>query len=137
MYTQQDLKDSDGLFTTTFDRDTEQLQGASPFLINADINYSPNFGNYQPTANLVFSYFSDRIGAIGSGQLGNIIEKGVPTLDLIIKNQIGENFEVNAFARNLLDPKIERIRETQTLGDIALSSYRRGVDLAIQLKYKF
>ena len=64
-------------------------------------------------------------------------EKGVPTLDLVFKNQIGDNFEVNAFARNLLDPKIQRIRETETLGDIALSSYKRGINIAIQLKYNF
>ena len=137
MYTEQDLKDSEGLFTTTFDRDSDQLQGASPFLINADVSYTQAFGSYRPTANLVFSYFSDRIDALGSGKLGNIIEKGVPTLDLVFKNQIGDNFEVNAFARNLLDPKIQRIRETETLGDIALSSYKRGINIAIQLKYNF
>ncbi|GAB5401097.1 MAG: TonB-dependent receptor [Aureisphaera sp.] len=138
MYTNQDLKSSQGLFTTTFEEGrSEELQGASPFIVNADINYSPIFGKYEPTANLVFSYFSDRIDAIGSGQLGNIIEKAVPTLDLVWKNKIGENFEVNASAKNLLDPTIERIRETEAFGDIALSSYKRGINLALQLKYKF
>ncbi len=138
MHTEQDLRSSQGLFTTTFEEGrTEELQGASPFIINADINYSPVFGNYKPVANLVFSYFSDRIDAIGSGQLGNIIEKSVPTLDFVWKNKIGDNFEVNASAKNLLDPTIERIRETESLGDIALSSYKRGMNLALQLKYKF
>ena len=138
MYTKQDLKSSQGLFSTTFEEGrTEELQGASPILINADINYSPVFGNYKPVANLVFSYFSDRIDAIGSGQLGNIIEKSVPTLDLVWKNKIGDNFEINASAKNLLDPTIERVRETETLGDIALSSYKRGMNLALQMKYKF
>lgn len=137
MYTKQDLKNSEGLFTTTFDRTEEDLQGASPFLINADINYSPVFGNYKPVANLVFSYFSDRIDAIGSGQLGNIIEKGVATLDLVWKNSIGDNFEVNASAKNLLDPTIERVRENTSQGDVALSKYKRGINLGFQLKYKF
>jgi len=137
MYTKQDLKDSDGLFTTTFNRDTEELQGASPWLINADLNFSPEIGNYTPVVNAVFSYFSDRIDAIGSGQLGNIVEKGVPTLDLIWKNSIGDHFEVNAAARNILDPTIERYREAGELGNIALSKFKRGVNLSLQLKYNF
>ena len=137
MHTQQDLKDSDGLFSTTFDRDEEELQGASPLIINADLSYSPDFGNYQPVGNLVFSYFSDRIDAIGSGQLGNIIEKSIPALDFIWKNSIGEHLEINASAKNLLDPTITRIRENTSQGDVILSQYKRGINLALQLKYKF
>jgi len=137
MYTKQDLRNSEGLFTTTFNRNEEELQGASPFLINADINYSPVFGNYKPVVNMVFSYFSDRIDAIGSGQLGNIIEKGVPTLDFIWKNSIGDNFEINTSVKNLLDPTIERVRENTSQGDVALSKYKRGINLGLQLKYKF
>ncbi|MAL59885.1 MAG: TonB-dependent receptor [Flavobacteriaceae bacterium] len=144
-YTKQDLKSSEGVFTTTFEEGrTEELQGAAPIIVNADINYSPTFGNYKPTLNAVFSYFSDRIDAIGSGQLGNIIEKGVPTLNLVFKNKIGDNLEVNASAFNLLDPSIEYIRETAT-GDIfvtspngkGIASYKKGINLSLQLKYKF
>ena len=137
MYTRQDLKSSQGLFSTTFaEGRSEDIQGASPILINADLNYSPVFGSYKPVANMVFSYFGDRIDAIGSGQLGNIIEKGVQTLDFVWKNAIGDNFEINASAKNLLDPTIERIREIET-GNVVLSSYKRGINIALQLKYKF
>lgn len=136
MHTEQDLRPSEGLFTTTFNRTEDELQGASPIIVNADINYSPAFKNYKPTANLVFSYFSDRIQALGSGQLGNIIEKGVPTLDFIWKNKIGENFQVNVSAKNLLDPNIDYIRET-SLGDVIISRYKRGINLGLSLKYNF
>lgn len=136
MYTKQDLKSNEGIFTSTFERESDKLQGASPLLLNADLNYSPVFGNYKPSANLVFSYFSDRIDALGSGQLGNIIERSVPTLDLVWKNRIGEAFEINLTARNLLDPSIERVRSDTPEGDILLSQYKRGINLALQLKYK-
>ena len=135
-YTKQDLKSSQGIFSTTFDRDSDQLQGASPFLLNADISYSPEFGEYKPVANLVFSYFSDRIDALGSGQLGNIIEKGVPTLDFIWKNILSEHLKINASVKNVLNPTIERVREV-TGSDIALSSYKRGLNLGLQVKYQF
>lgn len=137
MLTNQDLKNSDGLFSTTFERDKEKLQGASPLIINADLSYSPDFGNYKPMGNLVFSYFSDRIDAIGSGQLGNIIEKSISTLDFIWKNNFGNHIEINASAKNLLNPSIEKIRENTSQGDVTLSQYKRGINLALQMKYKF
>ena len=149
IYTKQDLRSSEGFINTTFDRDTDELQGASPFLVNADVSYSPTFAkyeNYKPTANLVFSYFSDRIDALGSGQLGNIIETGIPTLDFVWKNSFGKHIELNASAKNLLNPTIKFFREGTSLGDIPVSAangsssiaqYKRGVNLSLQFKYKF
>jgi TonB-dependent receptor len=139
MNTDQDLKADQGrFFSTTFDRTSERLQGASDILVNANINYSPtHFKNYKPIASIVFSYFSDRIDALGSGQLGNIVEKSIATLDFIWRNKIGDNWEVNFSAKNILDPSIERVREGTPLGDIILSQYKIGIDTSIGLKYKF
>ncbi|TPN87515.1 TonB-dependent receptor [Aquimarina algicola] len=159
-HTEQDLKTVSGTFNTNFNRDSDELQGASPFLINADVSYTPTFGEYKPVANLVFSYFSDRIDALGAGQLGNIVEKGVPTLDFVWKNKVRENFEINFSIKNLLNPTIERVRENarisedvlttynipftrnqnneiNPLDEFALSSYRRGVNIGLQFKYTF
>lgn len=147
MHTQQDLYNSIiGTYSVSFRNDQEELQGASPFLINADINYSPQLGgSYEPTANLVFSYFADRIDALGSGQLGNVIEKGIPTLDFIWKNKLSDKFEINLAAKNLLNPRIQYVRENTSEGDIFVTSpngkgvtnYKRGMDIGLQLKYKF
>ncbi|WP_250435463.1 TonB-dependent receptor [Hanstruepera flava] len=145
MHTNQDLYDEiNGTFSVSFDSDEDELQGASPFLINADVSFSPTFNNYKPVANLVFSYFSDRIDALGGGQLGNIIEYGVPTLDFIWKNTIKENFQVNLSLQNLLNPTIKYVRET-TLGEVVVNSangngvsdYKRGMNIGLQLKYNF
>ncbi len=136
MHTQQDLKSTTGLFTATFNRDSDEVQGASPYIFNANIDYSPTqFENYKPVANLVFSYFSDRIYALGSGT-GNIVQKGVPTLDFVWKNEIGKHLEINFSAKNLLDPSIERVREINGADDVSLSKYNRGINLGLGLKYK-
>ena len=146
MHTEQNLYETiDGdFYDVSFNRTSDELQGASPLLLNADINYSPTFGTYKPVANLVFSYFADRIDALGSGQLGNVVEKSVPTLDFIWKNSFGEHLEINFSAKNILDPTIDYVRET-SLGEVFVSSansgaithYKRGMDLGLQLKYKF
>lgn len=138
MNTDQDLKPLQGLFSASFDRSSDKLQGASDILVNANITYSPTqFKNYKPIATLVFSYFSDRIDALGSGQLGNIVEKSVPVLDLVWKNKIGKNWEANLSVKNILDPSIQRVREGTSFGDVILSDYQRGITAGISLKYKF
>ncbi|MDU8886716.1 TonB-dependent receptor [Yeosuana sp. MJ-SS3] len=145
MKTEQDLySEINGTYNLSFNRRKDDLQGASPLLINADINYSPVFNNYKPVINFVYSYFSDRIDALGSGQLGNVIEKSVSTLDFVWKNNFNNRFEINLSAKNLLNPTIKYVRET-TLGDVVvnsangkgISNYKRGMDLSLQLKYKF
>lgn len=145
MHTEQDLYNSiSGTYSVSFRNDKEELQGASPIILNADINYSPTFGNYKPTANLVFSYFSDRIDALGSGQLGNVIEKGIPTFDFILKNKVTSNFEINFAVKNILNPTVQYIRETNQ-GNIVVTSpngkdvsdYKKGMHLGLELKYKF
>ena len=140
-HTKQDLRNieagEDNTFGTTFDRDSDALQGASPFIINTDLNYSPIFENYNPKATLVFSYFSDRISALGAGSLGNIVAKAVPTLNFIWKNPIGEHFEANFSASNLLDPNITLLRENTGNGDVVIREYNLGINIGITLKYKF
>ena len=140
-HTKQDLKDIPGgaenTFGTAFDRDSDELEGASPFIINTDLNYSPVFGNYKPKATVAFSYFSDRIFSLGSGSLGNIVEKAVPTLNFVWKNSFGEHFEANLTAKNILDPDVTLVREGTDLGDIIIREYNLGVNVGLTLKYKF
>ncbi|WP_417443535.1 TonB-dependent receptor domain-containing protein [Joostella sp.] len=147
MHTKQDLYSQiDGEFyDVSFQKEEDELQGASPFIMNADLNFSPVIGeNYKPSMNVVFNYFSNRIDALGSGQLGNIIEKGIPTLDFIWRNEIKDSFQVNLSVRNLFNPSIKYYRET-TLGDVVVNSvngkgvsdYKRGLDIGLQLKYQF
>ena len=67
----------------------------------------------------------------------NIIEKGVTSLDFVWKNKIGDKSELNFSAKNLLNPKIQQVRELTNQEDIILSSFQRGINIGIQYKYKF
>ena len=146
MHTEQDLYDNIvGTFNVSFSEDEEQLQGASPFVGNADITYAPTISeNFKPSATLSSSYFSDRIDALGSGTLGNVIEKGIPSLDFVLRNKIGEKFQANFAVKNILNPRVRYIRESAD-GDILVTSangkdvtnYRKGLNIGLQLKYEF
>ncbi|SDW14458.1 TonB-dependent receptor [Lutibacter oricola] len=139
MHTKQDLFNTiQGTYSTAFNRDSDELQGASPLLVNADLNFRPNFGEkVEPTINLVANYFSDRIFALGSGQLGNKIEKGFATLDFVWKNKIGEKTEINFSAKNILNPEIEIFRELSNNQEVVLESYKKGLNIGLQFKYNF
>ena len=138
MYTNQKLHNQDsGIFTTTFDREEDDLQGASPFILHADIAYNATFNTYKPTFTLGFNYYSDRIYALGAAGVGNKIEKAVPTLDLIWKNKIGKNAELNFSAKNILDPSIEVEQENTEDGTVLINSYKAGVNLGVNFSYKF
>ena len=87
----------------------------------------------------------------------------MPTLDFVWKNKINDHLELNASVKNLLNPTIERVRENANIGqsvaadlnipvtevttangqsqfiaeEFALSSYTRGVNIGLTLKYTF
>ncbi|HPF10431.1 MAG TPA: TonB-dependent receptor [Flavobacteriaceae bacterium] len=128
------------------------ISGASDLIGNADISFFKELAeakNIQMT--LAANYFSDRIFALGNFGKGNIIEKGVPTLDFIFKTQLNENMTLGVSAKNLLNPSIERYQEAvdgETNNDSELSlnfqekettilSYKKGYDFKLTFAYKF
>lgn len=136
--TRQDLFSSiSGYKIANFDRDSDKLQGASPVIVNADISYNADYGNYETTLTLAGNYFSDRIFALGSSGRGNQIEKGIPTLNFVWMNKIGKHLELNASAKNLLNPTVEIEQENTNDGTVTVESYKKGLGLGLSLKYNF
>ena len=119
-----------------FSEDSTELQGAAPYLINADINYNTFIGTSNLNTALVFSYFSDRVYSVGTRGFENITEKGVPTLDFVSSLKLGDNSKISLKARNLLNPKIQLERDGE-LGNVVLSNYKRGVDISLGYSYQF
>ncbi|MDY8134969.1 TonB-dependent receptor [Aquimarina sp. 2201CG5-10] len=128
------------------------LSGASDLVANADVSYYKDFAKDKNVRlTLAANYFSDRIFAIGNFGKGNIIEKGIPTLDFVLRSQLNENISVGLSFKNILNPTIERFQEAvdgdtnddpdlnlnfqQT--DVTVLSYKRGYDLKLSLSYKF
>ncbi|WP_115462725.1 TonB-dependent receptor [Winogradskyella aurantiaca] len=138
VHTEQDLFDViSGTFSTAFNRPTEEIEGASKWVFNTDVSYTPEFGNYTPNFTLVASYFSDRIYSIGSGSLGNIVEKSVTTLDFVWKSALTDKLDLTVSAGNLLNPSISFVREGTGSGDILIYDYKIGLNTGLSLKYKF
>lgn len=68
---------------------TRQLQGLSPFLINAGIQYnSPETGL---SFNALYNRIGDRIGKVGNQSVPNIYEKGRDVIDFQISKKVLKN----------------------------------------------
>lgn len=120
-----------------FTYDESALQGASPFLMNMDLNYLLNGNNWNLLSTVVLNYSSDRIYTIGTRGFENIMEKGLPTLDFISTATIFKKWNINLKVKNITNPDMQLIREFIDSKDIVLESYRRGIDVSLGLSFKF
>ncbi|WP_432672912.1 TonB-dependent receptor domain-containing protein [Flavobacterium sp. SM2513] len=112
--------------------------GASDLLLNGDLSFLKEWKESEASlmTTVAYSYFSDRIYALGTETKGNLVDKAVGTLDLIVRSKINKSLGLNFAAKNLLDPKIERTQEN-TSKDVTVLSYKKGLFLSLGLTYQF
>jgi len=141
MYSEQKLdsqkvaSETNNTISVSFNDSKDGLQGASPLLVNADLTYRIEAGTFKPTISIVGNYFHDRIYSLGNIQTGgNVMEKGIPTLNLISSASIGDRLNISFNVKNLLDSKIERYQENAE-GDKTTYSYKTGLDFSLGIKY--
>ncbi|WP_027127512.1 TonB-dependent receptor [Gelidibacter mesophilus] len=140
MQTHQDL-DSEKVreetnYNTNLTNDTSSFTGASDFLLNADLTYFKDLGNSaNMMATLAYSYTSESLYALGVETKGNLVDKGIGSLDFILKTDINKNFAIDLTVFNMLNPAIERFQENAT-ENITVLSYKRGAFFKLGLRYQ-
>ncbi len=121
-----------------FTNTSSDLEGATPFLVNADISFNKKYEKSELTSSLVFNYFSERVYSIGTRGFENILEKGIPTLDFVSSLKMGEHYNVKLKAQNLLNPSFQLSRVgANGGGNVVLGNYKKGVNLSLGLTYDF
>lgn len=142
MYTRQELdpekvaEDTHGNMSVNFNADHERLQGASPLLVNADLTYKGDFGNFKPMLSLVGNYFYDRIYSLGSFGRGNIVEKGYPVINFVSSADVGSRWTIGFKVGNILNNRVQMEQENAD-EPVNVYSYKRGLDFNIGVKYNF
>ena len=114
------------------------LQGASPVLINADITWSPRFGD-EKALNMVLLYNmqGSRIHAVGVSQLGDIRQDAVHTLNFNASYQFNRHWSVKLQASDLLGQDIVFRQEIPLTGQtVEVERHRYGQCLEIGVKFK-
>ena len=140
LYTEQKLEDTDkDRLTVLFTNEKDQLEGASPLLINSDLSYNLSGDRVDFTTTAVFNYFYDKIFSIGTSENENIVEKSIPTLDFVNKIQFKKSgIGLSLSVRNILDPDFELTQETNVNGqktDTLLGSYKKGMTFSFGISW--
>lgn len=126
------------------------LQGASELILNTALSYTNNSEN-EFIATLSGNYSSDKIYALGapedftnSAVLYNdeIIEKGFVTLDLVLSKKLHKNLLLKLTGKNILNPAIEQSQKVKSLStqvetNEIISSYKKGANISLGIKYTF
>lgn len=134
MYTNVKLPDG-GVYTNK----ERALQGASPYLVNADITYSPRFGDYrQLNLALLYNLQGPRIHAVGISGLGDIKQLPVHTLDFAASYRFGARTEVKLQLTDLLNrPMIFEQDVPQAGSSVEVERYRTGLGFEVGVALKF
>ncbi len=111
-----------------------KLTGASDLILNADFTYTKDFSkDMNILGTIAYNYFSDRVYAIGSAGKGDLVDKGIGSLDLILKSELSKRIKLGVSLKNLLNPTVKRIQEIQ---NVEVLSFKNGVNASFSLTYK-
>lgn len=134
MYTNVVLPEG-GVYT-----DSERaLQGASPFLINADLSYTPQLrGESDLTLALVYNVQGPRIETVGIYGTGNIKQQTLHTMDFIASYAINKHLSLRLQMKDLLNSTIRFKQELPATGQkVEVESFRLGTSAEIGVSYRF
>ena len=142
LYTNQDLntekviKETD--YNVVFTNTNSSFSGASDLLLNADISFLNEWNNKQSNLNttLAYTYFSDRLYAIGTNDRGDLVDKAFGSLDFIAKSKLNKKIGIDFILKNLLDPRIDRVQANNN-GYINVLSYKKGLAFSLNINYQF
>lgn len=134
MYT--NVKLPEGGAYTNKDR---SLQGASPILLNADLTYSPRFGeDRQLNLSLLYNLQGKRIHAVGVSQLGDIDQMAVHTLNFNASYNFNSHFTAKLQVSDLLNRAIVFKQEVPKTGEyVEVERFKEGTGFEVGISYNF
>ena len=134
MYTNVTLPEG-GVYTNK----ERALQGASPYLVNADLTWSPRLGGErQLNLALLYNLQGPRIHAVGISGLGDVTQRPVHTLNFTAACRFSRRVEVKLQFVDLLNRAMIFEQEVpQTGRTIEVERYCRGTNFEVGLNLKF
>ena len=134
MYTNVTLPEG-GVYTNK----ERALQGASPYLVNADLTWSPRLGGErQLNLALLYNLQGPRIHAVGISGLGDVTQRPVHTLNFTASCRFSRRVEVKLQFADLLNRAMIFEQEVPRTGrTIEVERYCRGTSFEVGLNLKF
>jgi hypothetical protein len=114
------------------------MEGASPYIVNADLTYSLVSETFKMNSALVVNYMGDKIHTIGTRGFNNLIEESITTLDFVNSLTINSKLGIGLKVMNLLNPAFTQIRKgsDNSVPSAVIRSYKKGVNFDLSITYK-
>ena len=132
LYSQINLEQTNSTINTNTSRG---LQGASPYLVNADLNYELKHGKTSSTMfTLTYNVFGPRLYSVGTLGAGDIYERPVNTIDFLVRSMINKRLGINLSIKNLLNQEVLKEQDTDA-EPIVVKSKKDGTRIGLSLTY--
>ena len=115
------------------------LQGASPYLVNADISYAPQFENGSSLAlTLLYSVQGPRIHAVGILGLGDAKQMPFHSLDFSGSYKFNKYLTISLGLKNMLNSSVRFTQEIPNAGrTVDVEGWRLGTGISVGASYTF
>lgn len=116
-----------------------ELQGASPFLINADLSYTPRFSEEKSASMaLVYNVQGPRIETVGIYGMGDIKQRTLHTLDFVAGYTVNKHLSFKLQVKDLLNSTVRFEQDIPDTGEkVEVESFRPGTNAEIGVTYTF
>ena len=113
------------------------LQGASPILANADLTYSPRFGeDRQLNLALLYNLQGSRIHAVGVSGLGDVRQQTLHTLNFSAGYSLNKHFNLKLQVNDLLNRDVIFKQDVPTTGqEMEVERYHKGTNFEVGISY--
>lgn len=115
------------------------LQGASPYLVNADITYSPKFSNGAGlNLAVLYNLQGPRIQSVGILGLGDVTQQPFHSLDFAGSYDFNEHFSLKVGIKNILNSSVKYIQDIPDADrTVEVEGWRIGTGFELGLSYDF
>jgi Outer membrane receptor proteins, mostly Fe transport len=117
--------------------DNRALQGASPYMVNADLSYRHSFDESRTMQlTMLYNLQGPRIHAVGINGVSNVVQEAVNTLDFAGSYQWSEHFCLKIKMKNILNEDIKLTQKIESMAEkIVVQHHKIGVGFEIGFNY--
>lgn len=133
MYTNVKLPEG-GVYTNS----ERGLQGASPYLVNADLTYAPEYGDGRRVSlALLYNLQGPRIHSVGLSGLGDVKQMPFHSLDFNAVWSFTERWSLNLSLRNILCSKTLLRQDIPMTGEtVDIEGWNEGAGFSLGISWK-
>lgn len=119
---------------------TRDMMNAPEYLYNLNLTYE--YKKYGTRVGIFYTVRGDTLAeggvALGRSYVPDVYEKEYGTLNVGVSQPLGERTKLSLQAKNLTNPKIERVYRSNAVdGEATKTSYKKGIDVVVSMEHEF